>query len=111
MSDSPNGAPQNYLGIALAKEALKVRPFGDVYPLVAEADREELRRFFCFEFDARAARNWTPPSPPPVTITAGPDVKTLPPSGNPCRKCGAGMVRGGKCQYCPFGCGSEGECS
>lgn len=71
--------------------------FADVYPQVPAKERPELRRWYCYDYDGPSDRR-----------------KLLPhsvSSGNPCKKCGAVMVWGGKCQYCPMGCGSEGECS
>lgn len=71
--------------------------FGDVFPSVAPADRDELRRVFV-----------TDPNCGPRPRSTHPQ---LPASGNGCKKCGGMMVRAGKCEYCPQGCGSEGECS
>lgn len=77
--------------------------FGDVFPCVPAADRDALRRAFITDMNCGPE--------PKGGRKAVPKCGSLPPSGNPCKKCGCELVRGGKCLYCPLGCGSEGECS
>lgn len=78
--------------------------FGDVFPSVPSADRDALRRVFVTDPNCG-------PTPKSGVRKPIPRCNSLPPSGDPCRICGMGMVRSGKCLYCPNGCGSEGECS
>lgn len=84
--------------VAEAKAAIEAGArFGDVFPRMAsEGEGRYLKEWFTKQ------HRWQP---------SAAAMKMMPPSGNPCKKCGCELVRGGKCLYCPMGCGSEGECS
>lgn len=99
MDDDANGKLLD-LDCAVALMQGGVR-FGDVYPDVAPADRDELRRVFVTD-PSCGPRQKSETATRPVLPTA---------TGDTCKKCGGMLVRAGKCLYCPLGCGSEGECS
>lgn len=81
-------------------QALTGTNYGLLYPAL---ENDEERRLF---------KAWWLQEPS-VPINRIPPPRKLPAvaSGNACKTCGGLMVRAGKCEYCPNGCGSEGECS
>lgn len=79
--------------------------FGDVYPQVREEDRAGLREWY--------VRDSRVPTAESVQSRTGkhPATRVLLGSGNVCPKCGAPLVRDGKCELC-VSCGETvGSCS
>lgn len=74
--------------------------YGDVFPTLSPADQEQLREWYLHE-----------PGLPNIQARNVSPTQTLPGSGNGCPRCGAPLVRDGKCELC-VSCGeSVGNCS
>lgn len=94
---------------AQAQAMIGVR-YGTLYP---QLENDQARRMFQAWWPWATA--YIKPAQPVSNVLSQEQrgVDKPPPvlSGNACKTCGGGLVRGGKCEYCPYGCGSEGECS
>lgn len=82
--------------------------FGDVFPFVAEADRDALKHAFVYRTQAAQP---APRALPPATNGGGAVARVQGYEGSPCEQCGAmKVVRNGACLLCRE-CGATTGCS
>lgn len=90
--------------------ALNGHSFGDVYPKLSDTDAAVFKGWWLQE-QRVPVRRLSPQGIRMAKIDTALNGVPRVSSGNVCKNCGGNMIRAGKCEYCPLGCGSEGECS